>query len=353
MRVRVRGPDGPRSEQSIEGRKRSREKVIMELPLVTTTSRSTFRRCPQKYVWRFEEGLTPKGETADALWFGTGVHIALAEWYQKGYRRGPYPADTFDAWCDQEFREVRASREEWDDEAKYMDARELGVAMLDNYVDEYGKDSDWQIIAIEQPFKIRVTWHGNPIAIFMSAWDGVLRDRSDGEIYLLENKTASQISTAYLELDDQAGIYWAVASQWLRDKKILKPGQNIAGIIYNFLRKTPGDDRPRNEGGAYLNKDGSVSKKQPAPAFVRKVIPRSQREQRTQMERLANEVAVMNALRAGTIPVTKNTNRDCTWCEFFHMCTLHERGTPAWKELARTTFRKEDPYARYRKSASE
>lgn len=327
--------------------------MVEPLPLVTTTSRSTFRRCPQKYIWRFEEGLTRNGESADALWFGTGIHIALAGWYMKGTRRGPHPADTFADWCDGEIREIRASREEWDDKAKYEDARELGIAMLENYVEEYGKDEDWYIIAIEQPFKIRVTSHRVPVALFMSAWDGVYRSRRNGRVYLIENKTASQVSTAYLELDDQAGVYWAVAGEWLRKKGILKPGEEIAGIMYNFLRKTRGDDRERNEGGAYLNKDGSVSKKQPSPAFVRHLVERSPREQKTQLDRLANEVAVMNAVRAGDIPVTKNTTRDCTWCEFFDMCRLHERGSRAWRELARTQFTKEDPYARYRKSASE
>ncbi len=323
------------------------------LPIVTTTSRSTFRRCPQRYMWRFEEGLTPRGEKADALWFGTGVHEALAKWYQRGLKRGPHPADTFANWCAGEIREIRAAREDWEDQAKYEDAAELGEIMLEHYVDEYGKDRDWYVLAVEHPFKIRVTWHGKPIAMFMSAWDGVYRDRSDGQIYLMEHKTAGQIQTAYLELDDQAGIYWAVANEWLRRQKILKPSENIAGITYNFLRKTKGDDRPRDDGGAYLNKDGTVSKKQPSPAFVRKLVERSPREQKTQLERLANEVAVMNAVRSGEIPVTKNTNRDCTWCEFFMMCSLHERGSAAWKEIASGSYTKEDPYGRYRKSASE
>jgi hypothetical protein len=326
---------------------------MTELPLVTTTSRSTFRRCPQRYIWRFEDGLTPRGESADALWFGTGIHEALAKWYLKGTRRGPHPADTFEEWCANEFREIRASREEWEDQPKFEDARDLGVAMLENYIEEYGRDSDWYIIAIEQPFKIKVTWHGKEIALFMSAWDGVLKNKRDGRIYLLENKTAAQISTAYLELDDQGGIYWAVASAWLTERGILKPGENIAGIIYNFLRKTKGDDRPQNELGQYLNKDMTVSKKQPSPAFVRYLVERTPREQRTQLERLANEVAVMNAVRAGTIPVTKNTTRECTWCEFFAMCKLHERGNNAWKELSRSLYDRDDPYGRYRKSASE
>jgi PD-(D/E)XK nuclease superfamily len=325
----------------------------MPLPVVTTSSRSAFRRCPQKWVWRFEDGLSPKGEMADALWFGIGIHEALANWYQKGRRRGVHPATTFTNWCSDEMREIRAAREEWEDQAKYENAMDLGIAMLEGYIDKYGKDPSWSVIATEQPFKIKVTWHGKPIALFMSTWDGVYRDMNDGRLYLMEHKTAGQISLAYLELDDQAGSYWAVASEWLRAKGILGPGDEIAGIMYNFLRKTPGDDRPQNEGGAYLNKDGSVSKKQPPPAFVRHLVERTSGEQKVQLERLAREVAVMNAVRDGTIPVTKNTTKDCTFCEFFAACTLHEHGsTRAFDEYVRHSFTRTNPFDRYLKSAS-
>jgi PD-(D/E)XK nuclease superfamily len=327
----------------------------LDLPIITTSERSTFRKCPQKWWWKYRMGLTSTEETADALWFGTGVHIALAKWYLKGRRRGPHPADTFEDWVGAEMREIRANYashdREWFDEPKFEDALDLGTNMLTHYVEHYGRDPQWQIIAIETPFKVQVTRHGDPIALFMSAWDGVLRDLTDGRIYLLENKTASQIMLAYLELDDQAGSYFAVASAVLRARGILKPNEEIAGIVYNFLRKSKKDERPRNEGGAYLNANGTVSKRQPPERFVRHKVERLASEQRTQMERLADEVAVMNAMRAGTIPVYKNTTRDCTFCEFFIMCQLHEQGNDNWREVAAASYRQRNPYDRYVKSA--
>lgn len=301
-------------------------------------------------------GLVPRGESADALWFGIGIHHALAKWYQKGKRRGPHPAETFADWAAGELREIRASREDWDDLPKFEDACELGVAMLDGYVAEYGRDEDWDVIYTEHPFRVKINWRGHDIVYFMSAWDLVFRDLADGRIYLGEHKTASQISTSYLALDDQAGIYWALASQVLKARKVLTGNQRIAGIHYNFLRKTPGDDRPRDEHGRYLNQDGSVSKRQPAPAFVREVIERQPSELRTQLDRIADEVAVMDGMRHGTIPIFKNTSRDCTWCEFFTMCQLHEHGDDKWREIASSSFTQESPYARYAeygKSASE
>jgi hypothetical protein len=223
--------------------------------------------------------------------------------------------------------------------------------MLEEYTDYYGRDTQWDIISIEQPFRVRITRDGTPIAYFISRWDGVLRNAEDGKVYLLENKTASQITLAYLELDDQAGSYWAVASQLLRSQGILKPNEPIAGIIYNFLRKAKPDERPMNVDGLHLNKDGSVSKKQPPQAFVRQVIERSSKEQRTQLERIADEVAVMNAIRKGILPVTKTVTKDCTYCPFWTPCTLHERGSDSYKTVLRNNYRQADPYADMRKAA--
>ncbi len=295
-------------------------------------------------------GLVPKHRQADALWFGIGVHYALAEWYLKGKRRGPHPADTFIAWAGDEIAYAKTYLGDGYDEPVWEDARELGVAMLVAYVEHWGRDPQWQIISVEQPFSVRVVRGGQPIALFRSRWDGVFRDLSDGQIYLLETKTASQVTTAYLELDNQAGSYWAVAGAILKNKGILKPGEEIAGIQYNFLRKAKPDQRPRNDQGQYLNKDGSVSLKQPPPLFVRpSPIERSPKEQATQMNRLADEVAVMNAFRDGTLPITKTPTRDCPRCDFWDMCKLHERGGTAWESIARSNYIQRDPYEEDRK----
>lgn len=329
----------------------------IDLPIVTTSARSAFRRCPQLWYWKYVDGLQRRGEVPDALWFGIGVHIALADWYMPGKRRGPHPAETFVEWHGEEERWLRAAYADHDraqgqvEQAKYENALDLGVAMLEGYVDEYGKDPSWDVIAIEHPFKIKVLSHGRAIAYFMSTWDGVIRDLADGRIYLIEHKTATSIQTSYLELDDQAGIYWAVASAILRQKGILGPKEEIAGIIYNFLRKSMGDDRPQDRQGNYLNKNGSISKRQPPPRYVREIVERSAKERKTQMYRLADEVSWMNAILDGDKPVIKNTTKDCTFCEFFTMCKSHERGGEAWKEIAKVDFKVEEPFDRYLKSA--
>jgi hypothetical protein len=326
------------------------------LPILRTSERSTYKRCPQKWWWEYREGYKAKGEQADARWFGIGVHIALAEWYgKKGVKRGRHPAEVFEDWIGSEISYAKTWLTDSFDEPAWEDARELGIAMLESYVNHYGTDPQWSMIAVEQPFKVKITKGGVPIAYFVSRWDGVFRDLEDGELKLLENKTASQIRLPYLAMDDQAGAYWAVAGPVLRNKGLLKPGQQIAGIQYNFLRKAMPDQRPQNELGEHLNKNGSVSLKQPPPRFVRPdLIERSPVEIGTQMNRIADEVTVMNAIREGIIPITKTTTKDCPGCDYWEMCQVHERGGDNWKQIARSAYVRQDPYEdQFVKSASE
>jgi len=325
---------------------------MADLPTLRTSERSAFKRCVFRWYLEYRMGYRQRSPQADALWFGIGVHEALAQWYLKGKKRGPHPADTFEEWAGEEINFARTYLDETFDEPVWVDAKELGIAMLEQYIAYYGRDSQWEVIATEQEFRVRIMHDRTPLAYFASRWDGVVRDLSDGNIYLAEHKTASQIVTAYLELDDQGGSYWAVASQLLQRQGILRPDEHIAGIIYNFLRKALPDERPQNADGMYLNKDNSVSKRQPPPAFVRTVVERSPKEQNTQLTRIADEVAVMNAVRHGTIPITKTPTKDCPRCPFWIPCTLHERGNKhAFDEVMKNNYRQENPYGDMRKSA--
>ena len=228
--------------------------TALDLPTLRTSERSTFKRCPWRWLQEYRFGFKPRFVEADAAWFGIGVHEALAQWYLPGKKRGPHPADTFYAWCGDEMEWARTYLDDMYDAPVWEDARELGTTMLEEYVKQYGKDSQWQIISVERPFRIKILDGGRPVGYFQSRWDGVFRDLADGRICLLETKTAAQITLAYLENDDQGGSYWAVASTVLRAEGVLKPNEDIARIEYNFLRKAMPDDRPRDANGLYLNK---------------------------------------------------------------------------------------------------
>lgn len=327
-------------------------------PMIRTSERKCWRRCPKQWEWAYLKGLRSNRAPATALWFGTGVHEALAQWLDGGFYRGEKPSKFFANWAGDEIRELELIQDRSEDGVdfeikEYVDAKELGVSLLDRYIDYYGDDGDKETLAVEQTFQVEIVEGHKVIATFAGTFDGVFLDHSDGGIYLWEHKTANRVATAFLRLDDQAGGYFAVADIVLHHQGVLEKNEHVEGVLYNYLRKADEDERPQNEKGEYLNKDGKVSLRQPQPVFHRELIDRNKNEVATQMRRLRDEVKIMNEMRAGRFPIIKNTAWDCPRCQFFDMCVLDEKNPRAAREYQALNYTEYDPYQDHRKSAGE
>jgi hypothetical protein len=372
---------------------------------VRNSERGTLDRCPQQWQWSWREGLRAK-ETAKPLWFGTAIHEALAAYYKPGTKRASLKKtlEVFRGSADMEAEYIRTNVGDLDEE-EWVDARVLGESMLTRYIEFYGGDRDWDVIATEQTFEIAVQYSWGPSTEWLRKWmksagiktdyfllngtfDGVYRDKRDNRIKLMEHKTAKSISVSHLPMDNQAGTYWLVASSVGHDQGWLGKREQISEITYNFLRKAIPDDRPRDAQGYATNKPikvhfidaledlveltgketldtlksladeqnltvlGDRSKTQPPPMYERHPVRKSKGMKRMQMHRLQQEVLRMNALVVGALDVTKAPSRDhCGFCPFREMCELHESGA-GWTEFRDAMYRSTDPYADHRKSAS-
>jgi hypothetical protein len=329
---------------------------MTQLPMLRTSERGAFKRCTQRWWWGWREGLNTPGPPDVKLWFGQGFHLVLAHWYcGPGQKRGKEPLKVWRDWVGDEVVKIRVNiaGEDWKEEP-YIEAGELGEKMLTNYFDLYGRDETWDVIQPERSSEVIIMDPSNtkPLVKYCFTYDLVYRDLKDDSIWLGEHKTAKAIMTGHLALDDQGGSYWAVATQELRHDGLIGPNENLKGIMYNFARKSPGDDRERNEHGQALNKDGSVSKNQPAKLFLREPVYRTRQERNSQIIRIQNEAAAMAKYRSGELKLTKTPTRDCSWdCSFYNMCILHERGSD-WKEYKEMAYRSRDPYSDHRKSAA-
>ena len=375
-----------------------------------TSERRSLKHCAQQWYWSSVEELRPN-RAANPLWFGSAVHVSLAAWYLKGNKRGPHPAETFANSLDGERTMLVTTDEE---EQEYVDARALGIDMLTRYVEEYGNDDSWDVIATERAGSIvlprpemEIFGRTRPkLARWLRyhyTWDGVFRDLKDGQLYLMEHKTAASIQLGHLPLDDQAGSYWAIASHELQKAGILKGNDEIVGIRYNFMRKALADERPRNAEGYYTNKPikqhyidalynhfgqdspaeememwakdlpktslaklqemaevqklvvlGDISKSQPPPYFERIDVYRTREERRKQFRRIQDEAVFSEAYRKGYLPITKTPSRDCSWCQFSRMCELDEQGDQESVEVFKETmYHQESPYAVYHGKSAE
>ncbi len=320
--------------------------------ILRTSERRDFKRCVWRWHMGWRQGLRPFRDS-NPLWFGIGVHEALANWYLLGKKRGPHPAETWRKYIKEEAK--RLSYIDWGTEdEKRVNLLDLGEEMMVNYVDHYGRDLHTSTIAIEQPFEVSVFDPDDPdvlLAIFAGTFDGVYRDLNTGELWLWEHKTAAAIQTNHLPMDPQASGYWLVADTVLREKQLIGPEEFISGIMFNFLLKKPRDTRARDENGLCLNKDGSVSKNQPAPLFQRVPVYRTPAERETQLQRIVDDLRVMRAFRGkDRLPLIKNQTKDCSWdCNFYKMCQLHEQGEDGdWQAFRDVSYSRRDPYADHR-----
>lgn len=386
-----------------------------DVPKMRASERARFQRCQAAWWWACREGLVPKGIPSTPLWFGTGIHLALAKWYcGPGLRRGPEPAETWEAYASQmEMAYIRTDDPDDETVAKYVDARELGIVMMEGYRALYGKDERWSVVSPEKTFSLNIPWPENAknfwdaasvdpslvMIVLVGTYDIVYRDLATGRYWLGEHKTAKSIQTRHLAVDNQAGTYWTTATAELRREGLLPADELLAGIQYNFMRKGLPDERPEDPDGYKTNKPlkadyieaikaidvtaiaggrtgsvlvekaslaeldmaakfaglivmGSRSKVQPPPLFLRHEVHRTSPERKRQLLRVQQEGLQMELLRDGLLIPTKTNTRECSWCEFYDMCELQERGGD-WESLRDIAFTVQDPYADHRKSTDE
>lgn len=358
-----------------------------------TTERRTYANCRQAWWWSFVEGWEAI-RTRPALRFGDISHQALAAFYIPGRKRGEKPWLAFERIYKEQLSQGQDEFDVWDDDERVVDALELGIEMMKNYVAEYGDDDHIRVISSEMPFAVDVfDKNGKYMVTYVGSLDLVFEDMSNRQIGVMETKTAASISTKHLGLDEQAGSYWAFAPDALQAKGLLKKNQDVSFILYNFLRKAFADTRPTNDYGQRLNKPtkdallerattlgldlpkrptvddlslalvaagvepeklGEVSKSQPPPLFLRQKVYRDAPDRENLLYRVRAQAYEMAMVKAGKLPVYKNPggtypNQQCMGCEFGDICELHETGRE-WEELARLTMTTWDPYADHRET---
>lgn len=321
--------------------------------MLRTSERGTFKRC--RWLWwnEFVELRKPIEDTPP-LMFGSMCHIALKGWYKKGKRRGIHPATGFEAAIEAELERVAdaTGMAEYEIRERWADRIELGVAMMNHYVETYGKDDEWEVLATELPFQIPVQHPVTltPWFVYTGILDLLMLHRPTNLKEIWDHKTTKAIKTQYLVMDDQCTSYYSYGVEALINKRLLQPGERgeLNGLRYNFLRKAMPDERDFviEEGRKYYtNLDGSISKKQPPDYFKRHLVRRQSFEKERTRQRVVAEMADMEAVRrepdAGAY---KNpTQWTCPSCWLLDVCELHEVGAD-WETVRAQQTRTWDPY---------
>jgi Zierdtviridae exonuclease len=319
--------------------------------LIRTSERSTYRKCRWAWDLSYNHRLRQR-RPSPVLRFGTLVHEALAEYYIPGKKRGPHPAKNFIRAYERNIAEMGEFRIKMTDEedTKWEDAKEMGVEMLQDYVELYEGDQDWEVIASECPFEAPVYHPRTGVLLFYYAGivDLIMRQRSTGRIFVWDHKTTDSIGRwlKTLGMNEQASAYWTHAVPWMRDQGIInsKVFDDMSGLYFNFLRRARRDTRPQNALGQYLNQDGSVSKKQPADRFHREPTYRSEGDRARQLQRSLDDYQEITMVQNGELPVVKSPGPfTCGMCGWLDVCELHETGAD-WQTLLAGITEEWDPY---------
>lgn len=355
--------------------------------LLRNSERKLYRDCRLAWHWKYDLRLNPH-RTRGALNFGRGVHAALEGRYPPGRKRGPHPAGLFEKWMDEHEQEFS----QWDEDGERFDARELGVAMLEGYVETYGEEDHIVIIQPEMPMEVVVRdKRGRYLATWVGRTDAVYEDlslaRKGGRrLGFMEHKTAKtidedvRVTSGYG--DQGLGYAWAGTS-FLRRSGLLAPNDSVDHVLFNWLRKGMPDDRPVNAEGKRLNKPkkealvgkatelglviargtkvdelwamleaegvdpaqlGEESSRQGSPLFYRQRLDYGNHEMLQTKWRIAAEAWERSQVREGKLPIYKNPTKDCSWkCEFVEACELHEMGED-YESVLELDFEQWDPY---------
>ena len=193
--------------------------------ILTYSAIKSFQSCRWKYNQRYNNNLTPFKEK-DVLYLGSVWHSVLEIWYGPGEYESKIKKIII--FIDKSFPDYLT-------DTKQKQNWHLCHAMFQGYMNKYPGE-DFKPLGLEMEFVVPII---NPLTGRCSRTfelrgkvDGLVQIKESGDLFLLEHKTAAQVSMDYIErlpFDFQINLYAMALSRFLKLK--------ISGVIYNVIRK--------------------------------------------------------------------------------------------------------------------
>jgi hypothetical protein len=186
--------------------------------ILTHSSIAAFKSCRRKYQYRYIDGIEQKDRPI-YFDFGTAVHLALASHY-----RGAGAQDVI-AEVEKYFADNAPTQDESERLQKWIEAREMILAMYRNYAAKYPKEP-FKVLEIEKEFS-------NPLSNENHLAGKIDMIVEENGLWVVEHKSAKSIDGNYkkkLTLDPQSLLYLTAAETIY--------GKPFNGVIYNVLAKS-------------------------------------------------------------------------------------------------------------------
>lgn len=269
--------------------------------VVTYSELDCYRQCPLKHRWAYKEQWAKTPKVGSALSRGTLWHNVLESHYEM-IRRGLKHTDAL--------MEFALDHYLVDETGGQDEDQALVEWMYDGYIDHYGLDPEWEILATEAAGQVPL---GDGYHLRFKI-DMLVRQR--GKIWLVDHKSARDFTRqAEIDIDDQFGLYtWAL--------------RRIGIPVFGFIRS---DARTQRNKGPMT----------PEQRFRRVPTYRTDPE----LANIAKDaLATATAAWGGGTPVHSSPAPDrCAWrCDFLETHLLTRKGLPEEETLRGFGFRKNE-----------
>lgn len=258
---------------------------------IHNSDRGSFKRCRRYWNWNSpaRSNLVIRADVLGIntdLWFGTGIHYALQNYYTPGLQRDP--VESFKTWFDVQYRGGVVT-EDWlplvydlnpqphaptdnlyivrgledilpdPDDSEFDMLFELGINMMSFYKEYAEKNDDFTILVAEHDFSVPI-WdykndrilrmvdlreespnYGKELEVHARGRTDAVGIRHDNEhLEILDHKTAAKIEENYfekLETDEQCTSYLYAIEVEANYYDLPYRGTKVEEVLYNTLRK--------------------------------------------------------------------------------------------------------------------
>jgi hypothetical protein len=269
---------------------------------IHNSDRASFKKCRRYWEWSSpaKHNLMLRADIHGInkpMWFGTGIHYALEQYYTPGLRRDPVEA--FSTWFDIQWNGgtvteywldkvhdlkpkpvnqvhfsddalMHESNDLWTvrglenilpdpDHGEFMELKHLGTEMMRFYKTYAEKNDDFYVLMTEHDFSVPI-WdyennkllravdtreespnYGKLLEVHARGrMDAIKQSKLNGKLGIIDHKTAEKIGEDYftkLETDEQCTSYLWAAEIEAKYYDLPHKGEPLEEVIYNTLRK--------------------------------------------------------------------------------------------------------------------
>lgn len=313
-------------------------------PVTSYSQQKTILRCPKRYEYYYIQKLRPK-TADDKFLFGRAVHHFLETYYQAQVNDEHTQDEAFEL-AYQSFQEYIQNN--FPDSDETHEQANLAEGVIKHYFQWSKENDNFKVLGTEIEFQVPFEKF-----VFTGRFDVLVE--INGKYWIMEHKTASQLSTRHTLMDKQITTYIMAA----REK-----GVPVEGVIYNTLKKAV-PEKPKilkngklstalNQNITYSTYMEAINELGHDPSAYQEVLeklrarenPFFSREYVTRTEEALLE-AKKDIIRTELIKSSleelnlfpRNETRDCSWdCPFFDLCLTELEGGDTREVLENYVF---------------